>query len=58
MASNKVAKRIENYPNLTTKGRPKGAKNKVTVVLKEAILLAAEEHGSDGEGKALLRSPA
>ena len=51
MASNKVAKRIESYPNLTTKGRPKGAKNKVTVVLKEAILLAAEEHGSDGEGK-------
>ena len=39
------------YPNLTGEGRPKGTKNKVTVVLKEAILLAAEEHGSDGEGK-------
>ena len=41
------------YPNLTKsgKGRPKGAKNKVNTLLKEAILLAAEEHGSDGEGK-------
>jgi hypothetical protein len=33
------------------KGKPKGAVNKTTKLLKEAILLAAEKVGSDGEGK-------
>lgn len=32
-------------------GRPKGLANKTTAALKEAILLAAEEHGFDGNGK-------
>lgn len=32
-------------------GRPKGALNKTTNILKEAILLAAEQRGSDGAGK-------
>src|SRR5665213_2158251 len=32
-------------------GRPKGALNKTTSLLKEAILLAAEQRGSDGLGK-------
>jgi len=33
------------------KGRPKGSFNKTTTALKEAILLAAEETGQDGEGQ-------
>ena len=32
-------------------GRPKGSPNRVTVVLKEAILLAAETAGEDGQGR-------
>lgn len=32
------------------KGRPKGSPNKTTAVLKDAILLAAEQVGFDGEG--------
>ena len=32
-------------------GRPKGSTNKTSGKLKEAILLAAEEVGSDGAGK-------
>ena len=32
-------------------GRPAGAKNKVTTTLKEAILLAAEQVGEDGQGR-------
>lgn len=32
-------------------GRPKGSANKTTAVLKEAILLAAEEVGYDQKGK-------
>lgn len=32
-------------------GRPKGVKNKTTIALKEAILLAAEQTGQDGQGK-------
>lgn len=32
------------------KGRPKGSRNKTTVLLKDAILIAAEQHGLDGEG--------
>jgi hypothetical protein len=35
-------------------GRPKGKPNKVTGALKDAILLAAEQHGEDGEGKGQL----
>ena len=31
-------------------GRKKGVPNKTTRVLKEAILLAAENHGADGKG--------
>jgi hypothetical protein len=31
-------------------GRPKGVPNKTTALLKEAILLAAEQVGSDGNG--------
>jgi hypothetical protein len=32
-------------------GRPKGALNKTTSILKDAILMAAEQRGSDGLGK-------
>lgn len=32
-------------------GRPKGSPNKTTAALKEAIILAAERVGSDGQGK-------
>jgi hypothetical protein len=32
-------------------GRKKGTPNKTTAVLKEAILLAAEQTGEDGKGK-------
>jgi hypothetical protein len=34
-----------------TGGRPKGAQNKVTRVLRDAVLLAAEQVGEDGKGK-------
>lgn len=33
-------------------GKPRGAVNKTTAALKEAILRAAEDVGEDGEGKA------
>lgn len=33
-----------------TGGRAKGTPNKTTALLKEAILLAAAEHGLDGKG--------
>ena len=33
-------------------GRPAGVPNKTTALLKDAILLAAEEVGQDGNGKA------
>lgn len=32
-------------------GRPKGVPNKTTAILKDAILLAAEDVGEDGKGK-------
>ena len=35
-------------------GRPKGSPNKTTALLKEAILAAAEQVGSDGSGKGKL----
>lgn len=34
-----------------TGGRQKGTPNKVTGLLREAIVLAAEAHGYDGKGK-------
>jgi hypothetical protein len=39
--------------NLTRRGagRPKGSPNKTTAALKDAILMAAEQRGEDGEGK-------
>jgi hypothetical protein len=33
------------------RGRPKGAPNRITKALKDAIILAAEEAGYDGQGK-------
>lgn len=33
------------------KGRPAGAPNKITTILREAILEAGEQHGEDGQGK-------
>lgn len=43
--------------NLTRRGagRPKGALNKTTTALKEAILAAAKEHGEDDKGKGGLK---
>ena len=32
-------------------GRPKGVPNKTTILLKEAIIMAAEKTGFDGKGK-------
>jgi hypothetical protein len=43
-----VAKR---KPPSAGRGRKKGEVNKTTRALKEAILLAAEEHGEDDNGK-------
>lgn len=42
--------RSRNLPN-GGKGRPKGVLNKTTTALKEAILQAAQEVGSDGQGE-------
>lgn len=36
------------------KGRTKGAPNKITALLKEAIILAAQAHGENGKGKGKL----
>lgn len=38
-------------PPAAGKGRPAGSKNKTTTALKEAILLAGEQVGEDGNGK-------
>lgn len=40
-----------NSPPPRTNGRPKGVPNRNTTVLKDAILLAAEEVGRDGVGR-------
>lgn len=41
-------KKGEKRPN---QGRPPGLKNKTTIVLKDAILMAAHEVGEDGKGR-------
>ena len=38
-------------PNVPNPGRPVGATAKYTRVIKEALLIAAEEHGRNGNGK-------
>jgi hypothetical protein len=50
----KVLKSTAKPPN-AGKGRVKGVPNKTTAVLKDAILLAAEEVGQDGSGKGGLK---
>jgi hypothetical protein len=47
MAERKIGKNTGN----AGKGRPKGAPNKTTATLKQAILAAAEQTGQDGAGK-------
>lgn len=41
-------------PGVPNPGRPEGATNKYTRVIKEALLIAAEEHGRNGHGKGKL----
>lgn len=41
-------------PDVENPGRPAGATSKYTRVIKEAILIAAEEHGRNGNGKGRL----
>lgn len=48
MASKVVSSAV---PPNAGKGRKKGVPNKTTATLKEAILLAAEQVGQDGNGK-------
>ena len=48
--SKQVAAVAKRRPPNAGKGRPRGSKNKTTALLKDAILLAAEEAGSDGSG--------
>ena len=47
----KVVKPAGRKPPNAGKGRKAGIPNKTTDLLKEAIILAAEAHGNDGEGK-------
>lgn len=49
--ANKQTKKNDNVAGKRGPGRPKGSQNKTTGALKEAILLAAEQHGEDGKGK-------
>lgn len=48
--SNQVPSADRRRPPAAGKGRVKGTPNKITANLKEAILMAAEQHGRDGEG--------
>ena len=51
MATTKqVANSEKRKPPAAGKGRPKGAQNKTTTTLKQAILVAAAKHGHDGKG--------
>lgn len=52
-----MTNKIEGKNNLSRqgRGRPKGATNKTTALLKEAILQAAEAHGENGKGKGKLK---
>ena len=47
----KVQGTADRKPPNAGKGRRKGTPNKTTATLKEAILLAAEETGFDGQGQ-------
>ena len=51
MDSKELAGTAKKRPPAAGKGRAKGSPNKTTKVLKEAILLAAEQVGRDGRGK-------
>lgn len=50
-ASKKEADTAKKLPPNAGKGRPKGAVNKTTAALKDAILEAAKSVGQDGKGK-------
>lgn len=49
--TSKVQRSSGKKPPNAGKGRPAGVPNRTTAALKEAILLAAEQHGRDGKGK-------
>lgn len=49
--TSKVQATAAKKPPNAGKGRVKGVPNKTTALLKDAILLAAENCGEDGEGK-------
>lgn len=51
MTSKQVPDSGKRKPPAAGKGRPKGAVNKSTAKLKDAILLAAEQSGRDKAGK-------
>jgi len=51
MTTKKVPVTGNRKPPAAGKGRPKGAANKTTTKLKDAILLAAEQSGRDKKGK-------
>ncbi len=53
--SDETAHKIGKPAGNRGKGRPKGAANKTTTALKEAILAAATEHGEDDQGKGGLK---
>lgn len=47
-----TSKQVKNTaPPNAGKGRKKGVPNKTTALLKDAIIMAAEAEGEDGEGK-------
>lgn len=51
MSSKQMATTEKRKPPAAGKGRVKGSPNRTTKALKEAILLAADDVGEDGEGK-------